>query len=116
MLPSLMAEKWQKTSSPPPSGVMKPKPRSFHRPAIPDLRAPDPPRGGERERSPPRGGDRERERDRPRLRLRLRERSRAGGGEPPPPRVGESFAGERLRERLGGDREREGDPMRLAIG
>ena len=35
---------------------------------------------------------------------------------PPRPRVGESFAGERLRERLGGDREREGDPMRLAIG
>mmetsp|Transcript_46301 Transcript_46301/g.121469 ORF Transcript_46301/g.121469 Transcript_46301/m.121469 type:complete len:216 (+) Transcript_46301:198-845(+) len=35
LLPSSMLEKWQKRSSPPSLGVMKPKPRSVHRLTVP---------------------------------------------------------------------------------
>ena len=57
MLPSVIAERWQNTSSPPWSGMMNPNPREFQRPATPVLRPPpleddNPylPRAGERER------------------------------------------------------------------
>merc|ERR1719473_624863 len=81
-LPSLMPEKWQKTSSPPLSGLMNPKPRSFHRPAMPFSRPPPPPP------RPPRSSYRSRERSRssrlPRERERERERPPSLGGERPP--------------------------------
>jgi len=75
----VMAEKWQKTSSPPSSGLMKPNPFSFHRSAMPVSlpSEPPPPRRPERERW--RRPERERERERERSRSRRppeRERSR----------------------------------------
>ena len=76
MLPSVMEEKWQKRSSPPWSGVMKPNPRGFQRPATPVLRSP---RGGGDDPYPPRAGERDRLRDLPRGdRLRLRSRRSSG--------------------------------------
>ena len=61
---------WQKTSSPPASGLMKPKPRSFHRSDTPVWTSapPAPPLRGERERERERdlrrGGERERDLER----------------------------------------------------
>ena len=78
MLPSVIAERWQNTSSPPWSGMMNPNPREFQRPATPVLRPPpleddNPylPRAGERERLRSRRapGEGLRERAAPPLRL-----------------------------------------------
>ena len=89
MLPSEMEEKWQKRSSPPWSGVMKPKPRGFQRPATPVLRSP---RGGDPPYPGFLAGERDRERDLRGERLRLRSlrssgerlwlRSRVAGASP----------------------------------
>jgi len=59
--PSVMLEKWQKTSSPPSAGLMNPNPRSFQRAAVPRTLPPvggpvGPPRGGLRSRRPPGAG------------------------------------------------------------
>ena len=108
MLPSVIAERWQNTSSPPWSGMMNPNPREFQRPATPVLRPPpleddNPylPRAGERERLRSRRapGERERLRSRraPGERERLRSRRAPGEGlrerAAPPLRLLAPFAG-----------------------
>ena len=96
MLPSVIAERWQNTSSPPWSGMMNPNPREFQRPATPVLRPPpleddNPylPRAGERERLRSRRAPGERE--------RLRSRRAPGEGlrerAAPPLRLLAPFAG-----------------------